>query len=216
MARLLLAKHSAPEITPAVISHRWVLSGHGRARSLWLADEWRCPGVQKVYASLEPKALETAALVAAELGVGVHPQHGLEENDRTGLGHLPADELRQTIGRFFQQPDQLIIGRETAASARARFESAVREIAAHASEADVGVVAHGTVITLLVAAHNAVEPMALWSQLETPSYLALDAAAFRWDGVVHRPPVNYGDSALITSPVTRMASRVAVISALSP
>lgn len=190
MAQLLLAKHSLPEINPGAVSHRWVLAEAGRARSGWLADAWRAHRVAALYASLEPKALETAAIVAVELGLAVTPWRGLEENDRSGLGHLPAEELRRTITRFFDEPGELVMGRETAAGALARFEAAMRPIAACAGARTVGVVAHGTVISLLVAAHNNVEPMTLWASLDTPSYVALDAASFAWDGVVHGPPAS--------------------------
>lgn len=186
MAQLLLAKHSSPEITAAVSSHRWVLSEEGRAGVRWLADEWRERGVRALYASLEPKALETAALVAVELGLGVIPRRGLQENDRTGLGFIPAADLRQRIARFFEAPDEAVIGTETAASALARFELAVRRIAAD-GEAIAGVIAHGTVISLLVSAHNDVRPMELWARLQTPSYVTLDASDLSWDGVVRRP-----------------------------
>ena len=190
MAKLLLAKHSSPVIAPEAPSHRWVLSERGQSRARWLAQQWRQRGVSKVYASLEPKALETAAVVAAALDIGLHPRPGLEENDRTGLGFLSADDLTQTIARFFAAPNQLIIGAETAANARARFEAAVRAIAAQAGNETVGIVAHGTVITLLVAAHNGLDPMEFWGQLDTPSYLVIDAADFTWDGDIHKPPVS--------------------------
>ena len=50
MGELLLIKHAPPEITPEVISHRWVLSAAGRARCDWLAEGCRV----RASASLSP------------------------------------------------------------------------------------------------------------------------------------------------------------------
>jgi broad specificity phosphatase PhoE len=66
-SRLILVNHTAPEISPAVPPNRWVLSDEGRRRCEWLAESLAAQAVTQVYSSIEPKALETAALVAVRL-----------------------------------------------------------------------------------------------------------------------------------------------------
>ena len=109
MARLVLVKHAPPEVTPAVVSPRWVLSAEGRGQCDWLASELADLGVAQLYASLEPKALETAALVGVRLGLDVRPRLDLHENDRTGFGFGPVDELRARIRQFFEEPSALVM-----------------------------------------------------------------------------------------------------------
>ena len=111
MAKLVLAKHAPPEISPEVSSARWVLSEEGRLRCDWLTDQLVAQGVSRLYTSLEPKTLETAALVAVRSGLVLEPRPNLHENDRTGLGFRTQDELEQCIREFFDRPDKLIIAK---------------------------------------------------------------------------------------------------------
>jgi len=184
MAKLILVKHALPEITPGVISHRWVLSAEGRDRCAWLADELKAQGVQRLYSSLEPKALETAALAAVGLGLEVRPRRDLQENDRTGLGFAPPDELKERMRRFFEKPRDLIVGEETADAALRRFEAAVRAAAAEAPDQTIAIVTHGTVLTLLAARYNPIRAFEFWEALTLPACVALDAATFGLAGPV--------------------------------
>jgi broad specificity phosphatase PhoE len=174
MGKLLLIKHSLPEIVAAVPSREWVLSAEGRARCRWLAGELTRHGIERLYASLEPKALETASIAGAEAGLIAEGRPDLHENDRTGLGFLPRAVLDARIRDFFTRPDELIIGTETANAARARFAGAVSRLVEVVAGRTTAIVAHGTVITLLVAAHNEIEPFDLWLRLQTPGYVVLD------------------------------------------
>jgi 2,3-bisphosphoglycerate-dependent phosphoglycerate mutase len=187
MAKLVLVKHAPPEITDNVDSNRWVLSEAGRGRCDWLASQLAEQGVTQLYASLEPKALETTALAAVRLGLEVRPRRDLHENDRTGLGFLPMDALRARIGRFFNEPSVLVIGTETADAAGRRFEAAVRALQAEAGDRMVAVVTHGTVLTTLVARYNPVQAFDFWDSLTVPSVVVLDGATFRLD----EPPRTY-------------------------
>jgi broad specificity phosphatase PhoE len=187
MAKLILVKHALPVIAPDTPSPRWVLSDEGRERCGWLAGELEAHGVERLCCSLEPKALETAALVGVRLGLAVSPREGLQENDRTGLAFSTADELRDRIRRLFALPDERVMGREAAREALERFSSAVRAAIAEAPDRTTAIVAHGTVTTLLVMAHNPIEPFAFWERLGLPSYVVLDAADFRLTG----PAVNF-------------------------
>ena len=188
MGKLLLIKHSLPEIVAALPSREWVLGAEGRARCRWLAGELTRHGIERLHASLEPKALETATIAGADAGLTAIGLPDLHENDRTGLGFLPRAALDARIREFFARPDQRIIGTETANAARARFVAAVSRVVESVAGQRTAIVAHGTVITLLVAAHNEVEPFELWSRLQTPSYVVLDDR-FVWDGeaVVFEP-----------------------------
>jgi broad specificity phosphatase PhoE len=185
---LILVKHAPPQITPEVASNRWVLSAEGRARCEWLAGALAEQGVAALYSSLEPKALETAALVAIRLGLEVRPRPGLQENDRTGLGFDTADGIRARIRRFFDAPSEHVMGEETAAEAFDRFEAAVLAARAETPGQTIAVVAHGTVLTLLVAKYNPISAFEFWGGLGLPSFVILDGASLALDGVVHSFP----------------------------
>jgi len=186
--KLLLVKHAPPEIIPEIAAHRWTLSREGRRRCDWLADELRARGVSRIYSSLEPKALETAALVAVRLNLPLEPCPNLHENDRTGLAFVERDELQWRVRDFFNEPARIILGTETANTALMRFGKAVGGVilAAHARHA--AIITHGTVLSLFVAHHDGGEPFSLWSRLALPSYVMLDAGSLLFDGEVHNHP----------------------------
>jgi len=184
MRKLILIKHCPPQIDPAVVAHRWVLSEDGQASCGWLARALKREGVAHLYASLEPKALETAALVGLSLGLAVQPRAGLHENDRSGIGFLSQEDLEARMQRFFATPDALVVGAETATAAHTRFEAAIRAILAESRTGTVAIVTHGTVISLLAGARDSAEGFDLWKSLGLPSYVVLDGGSLRRQGAV--------------------------------
>jgi 2,3-bisphosphoglycerate-dependent phosphoglycerate mutase len=65
---LLLVRHSVPAPDPSVPSEEWRLSEEGRGRCAELARHIAVYEPQRLLSSPEPKALETAELIAAILG----------------------------------------------------------------------------------------------------------------------------------------------------
>ncbi|MGI8587781.1 MAG: histidine phosphatase family protein [Chloroflexia bacterium] len=172
MADLILAKHAMPEIVPGVPGREWRLSAEGRRRSRDLAARLAPYQPSALVTSSEPKAQETGEIAADALGLAVETMPDLHENDRTGLAYTSAEDWQAMIARFFAAPDELVMGRETADQAYARFEAAVAAVAArHTGTA--AIVAHGTVITLLVSRLTGVPPLPLWESLGLPSFVVL-------------------------------------------
>ncbi len=179
MPYLILVKHAMPEVEPGVPSRDWRLGAAGRAGAARLADRLAAytPGV--IVASAEPKATETARIVADRLGMEMRAVAGLHENDRTGLGWLGKEELEARIARFFAEPDTLVMGNETADTAHARFAAAVGGVGAAHPDETVVVVAHGTVITLSVSRETGIKPYPFWQRLGLPSFVVLSRPALR-------------------------------------
>jgi broad specificity phosphatase PhoE len=137
----------------------------------------RCgPGV--MVSSGEPKAVETAEIVAGCLGIGCFVYPGLHEHDRTGVLFLGDEEFGRAARRFFENPDRLVWGNETAEEAGGRFEGAVRGVLDERGEEVVAMVAHGTVISLLVARHNDIDAFGFWQKLGLPSFCVLSVPGF--------------------------------------
>ncbi len=176
---LVLVKHSEPVLEPGVAPNRWRLSGRGRRGSVLLGEylaRYR-PGV--VVCSEEPKAVETARLAAVRLGVDHLTFHGLHEHDRTGAPFLGDEGFERAARTFFERPNELLWGNETAEQALGRFDGAVRVVLDSREEEEaVAVVTHGTVISLFVARYNDAEPYELWQKLGLPSFCALSVPGF--------------------------------------
>lgn len=184
---LILIKHSLVTVNSAIPRDIWHLSEDGRRRCAPLADALAPYHPAMLIASVEPKALETAQLVGERLGIPVSVADELHENDRRGLPVVPIAMFRRRVIMFFEQPDERIMGMESANEARARFETAITQLLAAHPEETIAVVAHGVVITLFVTAHNpAVEPFKFWQQLEQPSMAVLSRPDFRLqDTIAH-------------------------------
>ena len=173
MRRLVLVKHSMPEIERDKPVSAWKLGEVGRRRSELLAARLKefDPGV--IWSSKEPKAIETAEIVAKEFSVPVEITEGLEEHHRDNVPFWEKiEEFEGAVERFFGNPDRLVLGTETANQARDRFATAINRVI-DAGQADIVVVTHGSVMTLYVASVAGVQMMNFWRRLGLPSYVVL-------------------------------------------
>lgn len=144
-------------------SEEWRLSEEGRRRCGPLAERLAAASPRVLLASTEPKARETAELVAPVLGLEVQLSEGLRETARRTVGWLAPEELDRGIRALFERPGEVAFGEETAAAALARFQAAVADLTEPAV-----VVTHGTVLSLFVAARTGRDPYELWRSLELP------------------------------------------------
>ena len=189
MGQLLLVKHAAPQIDEHLSASRWTLSPAAQHQCARLAKRLAPYRPDALFASREPKALETATLLGSPLSLSVTLWPGLQENDRTGLPFFAASEvLAAQMQEFFSRPTERVIGIESADEAHARFEQAVRQVLAATSADTPIVVTHGTVISLLVGRANRVSSYSLWRELEFTSFVVVSTAAFELQAVVHPPP----------------------------
>lgn len=187
MAKLIAIKHAAPQIVPAVASSQWELSRSGLQECDELASRLARYAVTALHSSEETKARQTAERLGLRLGLTARAWPGLQENDRTGLPffHDPAD-LDACFREFFARPFERVVGKESAAEARARFGGAVQSILSQ-REQFPAIVTHGTVLTLLVGAANEIDPFAFWKALTTTSFVVLSAPGLELLEVVHAP-----------------------------
>lgn len=180
MHYLILVRHSVPAVLPGTAAVEWRLSDAGRARAAELAEKLAVYTPSQIASSDEPKARETAEIIAERLGgVPVVSEPGLREHDRRGAPYFGDERAFQaTMARFFAAPEELVFGCETAAQARARFTAAVsRIIARSAADRDIMVVTHGTVMALYLASTSGTgavgDAYAIWREQALPCYAAL-------------------------------------------
>ncbi len=176
---LLLIRHAAPTVVPGVPAREWRLSADGRRRCEDLAQRVKRYNPRVVVTSVEPKARETAELVAARLGLMLVTVAGLHEHERDNVGYLERAEFEAAMARFFARPDEPILGRETAAQTLDRFSRAVDGALAMHATGDIAMVTHGTVLALFVAARAGLEPGTLWRGLALPDLVVLALPGFR-------------------------------------
>jgi broad specificity phosphatase PhoE len=219
MPKLVLIKHSLPEVRSEHPPSRWRLSPEGSRLALELAEELRPLGLTHLHASREPKASQTAALIAERLGIPWEARDGLEEHHRDHEPFLAEADFRAKVAAFFARPNERVFGEETATEALTRFEDAITGLwqaaadtalthpaadnraaaenrpevlegrsgaggAGFPAREDIAIVAHGTVISLLVASKCHIDAFDLWRRLGLPSYVVLETPSWRLVEVV--------------------------------
>ncbi len=143
---LILVKHSVPEIVQSLPAREWKLSELGRARAGRLAELLKEYLPEVIISSKEPKARETAEIIAGIRQIKVHIADDLYEHDRSNVPYLTHSELQASIHEFFQKPSELVFGKETADQAHARIYRSVHSILNEHRNKTVIIVTHGTVI----------------------------------------------------------------------
>ncbi len=168
--KLILIRHSAVVQNPDVPSYMWQLSENGRLLSHTLAPKIAPHHPTQIITSTEAKAIETGQIIANELGIPCQSAPGLHEHERTNTPYFPTKEAFQAaVSRFFQQPDELVMGEETAVNAQTRFITAVNTVMTTHPTGSIAIVTHGTVLTLFTAYHlPKLEPVTFWENLTLP------------------------------------------------
>jgi broad specificity phosphatase PhoE len=178
MRKLILAKHAMPQLQADMPAARWHLSADGIAGAKRLAERLRAHEPNMIVSSTEPKALETATIVAEALGVRLDSPFGLHEHERPEPGLLEQAEFERRVAELFARPIEVVFGAESAADALRRFATAVDRAVAD-DRGNVAIISHGTVISLFVAARAHEDGRALWKTLGLPSYVILELPTFR-------------------------------------
>jgi broad specificity phosphatase PhoE len=167
-------RHSLPEFVTGVPASQWRLSGEGRRRCEVLAERLAAYDLAAVIASEEPKAAETGQIVARILGLPFATAPGLHEHERGVVQDMGSQEAFQAqVARFFEHPGELVLGYETADEAHARFAASVASVLEQHTTGDPAIVSHGTVITLLIARANDLDPVPFWKCLGLPAFAVL-------------------------------------------
>ncbi|MCC6239324.1 MAG: histidine phosphatase family protein [Phycisphaerales bacterium] len=171
MSKLILIKHAPPEKDADTPSHQWGLSAQGQQLSRIMAGELRQHAPQIIISSLEPKALQTAQIIARELAIPVETDADLAEHERNNVPLMETRDFISLMALLFNRPRQLVLGQETAEQAKKRITKALHRIFDQHPDQTIAVMTHGTVLALYASELIDEDPFTLWRKLALPSYL---------------------------------------------
>jgi len=171
---LILVKHSLPQVVKDMPAREWVLSEQGRDRVYALAEKLRVYRPEIIVSSIEPKARETASVLARNLELEYQMVNGLHEHDRSSSPYYSNDEFQRLVREFFENPSALIFGSESADQALERFRRTVKSVLDSYQDETIVIVTHGTVISLYVSWLTGCDGYELWGELGLPSFVVLD------------------------------------------
>lgn len=177
MTRITVIKHARPVIDPAKPSRHWKLSDDGRASASKLAGVLQHAGLTRIFSSDEPKAIETAQVIAKALSIPHATAPDLHEHERDNVPHMRSGEFISAMEHFFRNPDQLVLGRESANQARDRITRAIGHIVEAHQTDPIAIVSHGTVLSLWLAGFTDRKPFDLWRAMGLPSCAIVDLDA---------------------------------------
>ncbi len=128
---------------------QWKLSEIGKHRVQRIAGAPVLRATTRLVSSGETKAVETAQIMALEIGLEVEIDDAMGENDRSATGFLPPAEFQDVANQFFREPHISVRGWERAIDAQVRIVRATLPYLKQAGQGDILLVGHGGVGTLL-------------------------------------------------------------------
>ncbi len=168
--RLYLIRHASPEIDARVPARQWCLSAQGRRDAEALGRRLSLD-VARIWSSDEPKALETATILAAGPGAGTAVHADLREV-AFASGILPQAEFRRRVQAYLDGADDPAF--EPYEAARQRIMRCLAEIC-RTDDGDVAVVSHGRIITVLLSGMLGRRLGGrVWSRIGMPDVTLLD------------------------------------------
>ncbi len=171
MGRLILIKHSLPNIVEDQPSRDWNLSAEGKRRASMLADAVATMKPASLHSSAEEKATQTAEFVTTATGLTLSIDPGFNEHERSKEPFTATVEFERSVVEALRNPDEMVYGSETVSAAAHRFEAALHDAERFSSPGDMAVVSHGTVISAYVASLTGVDVVELWQSLGLPGLI---------------------------------------------
>ena len=162
---------------------QWHLSDRGVHRMRDFSSQTDVGKLSAVWASTETKAIEAAGILAGHFGLAISVHPGLHENDRSATGFLPPSEFDRMANAFFARPEESVQGWERAVDAQARVAAAVNDILQRFSGANIALVSHGGVGTLLLCKYLGIPITRAADQPFQGHFWAFEVATRR---VIHR------------------------------
>lgn len=175
MSRLVLIKHSLPQIVEGKPPSSWTLSPEGKRRASMLAVAVAAIKPVSVHSSAEEKAMQTAEFITDITGLTLSMDPGFNEHDRSQEPFIGSnEEFKARIAESLRKPDELIYGSETISAAVDRFTAALSDAEKYSKPGNMVVVSHGTVISAYVASRVGVDPVELWQSLGLPGLICVN------------------------------------------
>jgi broad specificity phosphatase PhoE len=184
---LVLIRHAPPKIDSTIPASEWTLSQEGKIHCESFANRLKSFHPTIVYHSQEPKAAQTAEIVANSMNLSYQSHPNLHEHNRQNYKFLSQHEFERDVQRFFSNPVEVAFGLESADAVYQRFSSAVMEILQAEDQKgsnDIFIVSHGTAMSLFTARNSGVDPFSIWKQLTMPSAVVLNRVNFSYKNLI--------------------------------
>jgi broad specificity phosphatase PhoE len=170
---LVFIRHSQTQPESGVAACKWKLTAEGRRRCVPLAAQLSAFDLDRIVTSTEGKAIETGQLAAQKLGIPCQVADNLFEHKRETAPHYKTTiEFEEAIRALLTKPTEMVFGEETGGQARERFTKAVDVVMQFNPQENIGIVTHGTVLSLFISPLTGDEIFTFWQSLGMPAIVA--------------------------------------------
>ncbi len=174
---LVLVRHSKSLVNPGIPIPTWGLSEEGVILAKELKKIAVINSLEVVYASLQPKALETAIYMTKNSGISIKTDNRLTESTSFTNKFVSLEQLAQNTKDYYSNKDLSINSGETFQEALDRFMEAIEDITkAEAGNKNVGIVSHGNILAAFSNQYIHKDVYQLAESIKQPDVAVLD-----WD-----------------------------------
>lgn len=179
--QIILVRHAVVDVDLAMPPCTWQLSDEGRRGARLLARDPIWLPVERIFSSPEPKAFETAHILAGPNGMSVTAIEDLHEVERPPnqwFGDDYPGGYRGAVTEYFSRPRAATHGWETPRVAQRRMRRCIERLREW-EPWGFAVAGHGLTLSLYIASVTGLDPAQIWPAIGLPDYavLDLDAAA---------------------------------------
>lgn len=175
--KIVLIRHSKSLVNPNIPITSWGLSEEGRTLAKKLNSLPQIKTLEVIYSSLQPKALETAALATEDMGIEVKTDNNLTESTSFTNKFVSLKELEENTRKYYAEKTCSINDGETFVEAQARLAKALNDIVKKEQDKEtIGIVSHGNILAGFVSQITQVDPYEIVEKIKQP-----DVAVFDWD-----------------------------------
>jgi broad specificity phosphatase PhoE len=174
MGFIILVRHAITQPQPGISPHAWTLTDEGREKAQALAERLCRFHASRILSSDEPKAVETAQVLASHLSnISITLHEALRETHRTTVPfHRDVESFKRAIRSAMQHPHRKLYGDESFQAAQGRFTQAIDQLVDADDQAAI-VVSHGTILALYLASLTGLDAFTIWELLDMPSYAVI-------------------------------------------
>lgn len=173
---IVLVRHAAVEVEPAVLPSLWQLSDQGRAAARALARERLWRPIERIFTSPELKAMETAHIIAGPNGMTVTAVEDLHEVVRPAnqwFGEDYPGGYAAAVRDYLSAPERATHGWEPPAAAQQRIRACIDYLQAWEPRG-FAVAGHGQTLSLYLASVTGIDAREIWPTIGLPDYAVVD------------------------------------------
>ncbi|MBI4100295.1 histidine phosphatase family protein [Candidatus Microgenomates bacterium] len=174
---IVFIRHSKSLINPDIPITTWGLSEEGVSLAKKLNNLKKIKELDVIYASLQPKALETAILATKNSGIPIKIDNRLTETTSFTNKFVNLEQLEKNTKEYFSNENSRINNGETGKEALARFNKAINDIfITEKDKKDIGIVSHGNILASFAVQYTKGDAFELVENMKQP-----DLAVFNWE-----------------------------------